>query len=143
VEVLGRYSNQVDQGERIQAILKMAPQGAPHPNPRTEKRVCRRLDPEEVDQLVADYAAGVPISQLTETFNVDQRTVQKRVREAGLPRRSERLSQRQVEDAIRLYEAGRSTEFIARELDRGPTTVRRALLRAGVTLRTRGRLGRS
>jgi hypothetical protein len=53
------------------------------------------------------------------------------------------LGPRQLDDAIRLYLAGRSTEFIAEELGHGATTVRRALLRAGVTLRQRGRPLRS
>ena len=137
--MLGRYSNHSEQGERIAAMLELVASGPSGPVPRTTKRVCRRLTEAEIADLVACYAGGLPIDRLVERFQVNQSTVQKHVRQHELPRRSERLGSRHQEEAIRLYETGRSTESIARELDRGATSVRRALARAGVTLRPRGR----
>jgi DNA-directed RNA polymerase specialized sigma24 family protein len=117
----------------------MVPSDQPAPGPRTKRRLCRRLTDVEVAALVAGYVAGLPIDELVEEFQVDQTTVQKYVRQNGVARRSERLGSRQREEAVSLYLAGRSTASIAGELRVGATTVRRALVGAGVVLRQRGR----
>ncbi|HUD15684.1 MAG TPA: recombinase family protein, partial [Acidimicrobiales bacterium] len=49
VEVLGRYSNHSDQGERLQGLIEMASSGRPKPKTRTTKQVHRRLRPDEMD----------------------------------------------------------------------------------------------
>jgi len=76
------------------------------------------LDEAEIAELAAGYAVGVPIAQLVEQFQIDQTTVQKYVRQRGLPRRSGRLGPHQLDDAVRHYQAGRSVEFVAHELGR-------------------------
>jgi hypothetical protein len=53
VEVLGRYSNLRDQGERIRALLDIAPEGPATPLVRTAKQIQRRLKPLEIDTSVA------------------------------------------------------------------------------------------
>lgn len=89
--------------------------------------------------MVAGYAAGASIPDLVERFQVDQTTVQKYVRKAGLPRRTSRVPPSKIEEVTRLYRAGRSMEWIAKELDVSDSTVRRTLVRAGVPIRGRGR----
>jgi DeoR/GlpR family transcriptional regulator of sugar metabolism len=101
-----------------------------------------RLNQSQVEDLVAGYAAGVHVPELVERFQVDQTTVQKYVRRAGLPRRQYRMGPTKVEEMIRLYGAGRSVESIAEQSEVAPTTVRRTLTKAGVPLRRRGRPSR-
>jgi DNA-binding NarL/FixJ family response regulator len=48
-----------------------------------------------------------------------------------------------IEEVIRLYQAGRSVDWIAERLDVSSSTVRRTLVRAGVPIRPRGRPRRS
>jgi predicted transcriptional regulator len=137
--MLGRYSHLCEQGERLKALLEMVPQGSTETFPRTPKRVMHRLKVAEVEALVAGYASGVGITELVEQFQVDQSTVQKYVRPAGLPRRSQRVPPTKVDEVVLLYGAGHSVESIAEKLEVAPTTVRRALTRAEVALRRRGR----
>lgn len=135
--MLGRYLNHSEQGERLKEILEIAPSGVPAPILRTRKRVCKRLDAARVAELVEDYAEGLPIDKLVAKFQIDQSTVQKHVREHGLPRRSPRLGQRQVEEAAQLYQAGQSLAKLSKHFGVATDTVALALRRAGVTLRPR------
>jgi hypothetical protein len=137
VEVLGRYSNLVDQGERVSYLLQIVPSGPSEAKTRTPKRVCRRLDPAQVEQLVARYAEGVPVADLAATFGIDQWTVQKYARRHGLPRRSPRLGPVQTAEATRLYLAGQSLAKLSDHFGVATDTVAAALRRAGVTLRPR------
>jgi DNA-directed RNA polymerase specialized sigma24 family protein len=137
VEVLGHYSNLVDQGERVSYLLQIEPNGPPEAKIRTHRRVCRRLDPTQVDQLVAGYAEGVPVADLAATFGIDQWTVQKHARRHALPRRSPRLGPVQTEEAARLYLAGQSLAKLSAHFGVATDTVAAALRRAGVTLRPR------
>jgi hypothetical protein len=113
--MLGRYSNQSDQGLRLQALLDLVPTRSSGPDLRTAKRICKRLTEVEVEELVSNHAVGIPIDQLVERFQVHQTTVQKYVRLHWLPRRSAEIGSKQLE-SIRLYRAGRSVESIAAEL---------------------------
>ncbi len=59
VEVMGRYSNQGEMASHVGELSAMDP-GPVAPTVRnTPKQVQRRLDSNEVDQLVADYLEGV------------------------------------------------------------------------------------
>jgi DNA-directed RNA polymerase specialized sigma24 family protein len=56
-----------------------------------------------------------------------------------LPRRLLRLDSVGVRQVVNLYVAGTSAESIGKRLNVSPTSVRRALTKAGVPLRRRGR----
>lgn len=137
VEVLGRYSNHADQGERLRHLLQIVPEGPKRPKTPTIKRVCRRLSEEEIASLVQGYAEGIKVEDLANAFGIDQWTVQKHARLAGLDRRRPRLGPRQTEEAIRLYSQGSSLMVIGKQFGVSPETVRSALTRAGVELRPR------
>jgi DNA-directed RNA polymerase specialized sigma24 family protein len=137
VEVVRRYLNRSDQGECLRALLEIVPSGPETPEIRTTKRVCRRLDPAKVKELVQGYADGVPVDALAERFNVDQSTVQKHARRHGLSRRSPRLGPNQTEEAIRLYLSGQSLAKLSQYFGVATDTVALALRRSGVTLRPR------
>lgn len=109
-----------------------------------EVPVQRRLGPDEVTELVAAYRQGVPVAELAASFRVNRTTVLGHVRRHGVPRRNRRaLLQVDVDRAVKLYAEGRSAEWLAEELRVAPTTVRRALKDAGVSLGPRGRPPRS
>ncbi len=137
--MLGRYSHLCDQGERLKALLELVPEGSPEPFPQPPKRVAHRLEPAQIEEIVVGYVAGVEITKLAEQLHVDQSTVQKYVRQAGLPRRLLRLDPAGVQQVVDLYIAGTSAEAIGKRLNVSPTSVRRTLTRAGVPLRRRGR----
>jgi hypothetical protein len=61
VEVMGRYLNPSDQGERLREILETVPSGPQIAIPRTPKQVHRRLQPGQVDEIVDLYLAGATL----------------------------------------------------------------------------------
>jgi phage-related baseplate assembly protein len=139
VEVLGRYSKLSDQGQRLDSILKLYDEPTQAPRSRTPRRVCRRLNKDEIADLVKAYAEGELLDQLVARFRVDPTTIETHVRAAGIPKRRHWVGPRQLEQAVKLYEGGRSVKFIADQLGVGATTVKRALSKAGVQLRRRRR----
>ena len=134
---MGRYLNHCDQGERLRILLEMVPLGPKQVNPRTPKRVFRRLEPTKVDDLIQGYVDGVPIKELTARFQIDPSTVHKYVRQRGPSRRSPRLGPKQSEEAVRLYVAGQSLAKLSKHFGVAGDTVARALRSAGITLRPR------
>jgi hypothetical protein len=139
VDMLGRYSHLSEQGERLDELLEMVPEGSPEAFPQPPKRILHRLNSRQIEELVAGYAAGTKISDLADRFHVDHSTVQKYARGHGLPRRLIRLDANRVEHVIDLYSEGRSVESVAEYMEVAPTSVRRALVKAGVPIRKRGR----
>ena len=137
VEVMGRYLNHSDQGECLRNLLEMVPSGSKTAKTRTPRRVCRRLEPSKVQELIQGYADAVPVDHLATQFGVDQSTVQKHARRHDLPRRSPRLGPNQSAEAAQLYLEGQSLAKLAMHFGVATDTVALALRRAGVTLRPR------
>lgn len=102
--------------------------------------VQRRLGPDELAELVTAYHQGTPVEDLAVSFRINRTTVLGHVRRHGVPKRDRQaLRDDDVETAATLYAEGRSAERVAEELQVAPSTVRRALKGAGVTLRPPGR----
>lgn len=99
----------------------------------------KRLDPEQVARLIADYGTGEPVTNLAKSYGLNRSTVINHLKRQGVPRRRSRLTIPDVEKIVGLYADGESVEAIAAELRMGGTTVRRALVKAGVEIRRRGR----
>jgi hypothetical protein len=137
VEVMGRYLNHSDQGECLRNLLEMVASGPKTAKTRTPRRVCRRLEPSKVEELIRGYSDTVPVDELAGRFQVDQSTVQKYARRHDLPRRSPRLGQNQIKEAITLYAEGESLMKLAGHFGVATDTVALALRRAGITLRPR------
>ena len=99
----------------------------------------KRLDPEQVARLIADYRAGELVNDLVNAYGIHRSTVLDHLKRQGVRRRRSRLTIPDIEKIVGLYASGESVETIAVELRIGATTVRRALVKAGVELRRRGR----
>jgi hypothetical protein len=134
---MGRYLNHSDQGDCLRNLLEIVPSRFKTAKTRTPRRICRRLAPARVEQLIKGYVEGVPVDVLADQFGVDQSTVQKHARRHDLPRRSPRLGPNQIKDAITLYAEGESLLKLATHFGVATDTVALALRRAGVTLRPR------
>ena len=79
---MGRYLNHSDQGECIGTLREMVPSGPKTDKTRTQRRVCRRLEPSKVEELIQGYSDGVPVDEMAGRFLVDQSTVQKHAPQA-------------------------------------------------------------
>lgn len=135
MEVVGRWSNLSEQGERLQNLVEMVPSGPVEPIARTPKRVSRRLRQAEIEKVVAGYRAGASVYKLGRQFQIHRDTVASILERQGIPRRGRPLSPAQIEKSVRLYGEGQSLAKIAPKMGCHPSTVRLALLSAGVQLR--------
>jgi hypothetical protein len=135
VEVMGRYLNPCDQGERLHDLLQIVPSGPKTVNSRTPKAIHRRLRPSQVDELVTGYNAGSTVYQLAELFRINRGTVSKLLEREGVPRRGRPLSPAQIAQAKNLYHTGLSLISVGKRLGCHGSTVHLALRKAGVRMR--------
>jgi DNA invertase Pin-like site-specific DNA recombinase len=113
VEVMGRYLNPSDQGERLHNLLQIVPSRPKTVNTRTKKAVHRRLRPTQVEELVIGYKTGSTVYELAEQFRISRQTVSKLLQREGIPRHGRPLSPAQVEQATELYDTGLSWSALA------------------------------
>ena len=137
MEVLGRYSNLADQGERLAKLLENPRLGPRGPKTRTPKQLQRRLDQPEADSLVKAYLAGESVYDLSDQYGVHRNTVSRILERHGVDRRYRILREERLRNAIRRYRQGASLKTIGRELGVSLDTVRKALIRSGEELRPR------
>ena len=143
VDLAGQLSN---QGRPLERLVKMWTAGnapwtprrrskAPRSpvSPRTRRQ--RPLTPGQVQELVADYAAGVTINDLANRFEVHRDTVFEHLKREGVPRRRPPLDRDQIAEVLKLYKDERSVAFLARQYEVSPTTILRTLHREGVSVR--------
>jgi hypothetical protein len=104
--------NHTDQGERLRAVLEIAPTGPQAAVPRTPKSVFRRLEPNKVAQLVQGYVGGLRVDELASHFQVNKSTVIGHLDRAGVARRWRKLQPADVQEA-NLYASGLSLANVA------------------------------
>ena len=136
MEVSGRYSNPplqpVDLGQLLVGVAQIPATSAETLPPRQKQR---RLRLDDLEQLRAAYLAGAAVADLAGRFGITRQTVLKHARRMGLPRRHPKLSPREAAQAVDLYSDGYSLAKVGAALGVDPTTVWRALDRAGVSAR--------
>ena len=84
--------------------------------------------------------AGATTCALADPFGIDRRTVSTILHRYGVPKRRYGLSPDQVDEAIRLYDAGWSLARVSEHLGVDPATVLNRLREGGIRARdTQGR----
>jgi hypothetical protein len=91
----------------------------------------------EVDELVAGYQSGSSVYELAKRHRIDRKTVSIILERQGVPRRYRLIEGEQLAEAIKAYKNDDSLATIGVQMGVSHYTVRRALLGAGVTIRTR------
>jgi hypothetical protein len=135
VEVMGSYSNP-SLTTRFRSILAGQNENRLSDRSRPSRQIQRHLDATEVLSLVRACANGDTIDQLATTFGIHRTTVMAHLDREGAPRRSGTVT-KNINEATRLYEEGRSLARVGEHFGVDGETVRRALRAAGVTLRPR------
>lgn len=95
----------------------------------------KRLNGDEIIQLVAGYQAGSSVYQLAEQFGCRRQTVSQHLRSEGVQMRGRPLTPAQVDEAARLYADGHSLASIGAQLEVWSSTVRKHLRARGVMIR--------
>ncbi|MDP9332218.1 MAG: hypothetical protein M3Q30_02730 [Actinomycetota bacterium] len=136
MELLGRYSNQELQVEKLQRILSFPQTGQKRQAPRRPKQKQVRLSPTDVDHLIELYLAGKEINELAGQFDISRTTVMKHVERAGAPRRRGVIVDH-LDEARRLYEKGWSLAKVGEHFGVDPNTVWYTFRKLGVARRPR------
>lgn len=106
------------------------------------------LMPAEVDQALRWYQDGLSAPSIATKLACDPDTVRRVLRKEGvplrdrngqphstIPRRKPPLSDCEMKQAVDLYSTGQPVSAVASQLNRSPSTIWRALTRAGVVMR--------
>jgi transposase-like protein len=123
-----------DQGERIQSLLEIVPEGAVRVKTRTLRRA-KQLRDDQVDQLVELYVGGETVKELATRFDVHRDTIGRALNRHRVVRRERGIPRDRVPGIVTAYREGSSLDMIARELGAATNTVAAALRRAGETIR--------
>jgi DNA invertase Pin-like site-specific DNA recombinase len=99
----------------------------------------RPLDLDQAGELAGAFLAGVEVKQLAKMYGIDRSTVLTHLRRFGVRRRRTKLNGSDIDRVVELYAKGWTIAAIASEIRVGATTVRRALIKAEVEIRRRGR----
>lgn len=101
--------------------------------------VQRRLSDAEIEAIVGGYRAGRTLADLAAEFGVHPRTVADHLEARGVQRRVKRrkMSEGDITQAAARYRGGESLVLVASAFDVDSATLRRALLRVGVAIRSR------
>jgi len=99
--------------------------------------------PEELEALLGGYERGAPINELADQFAIHRSTVLDHLNRSFARRRYPVLDDKGVEVAKRLYGSGLSLRDVGTALEVHASTVRSALLNAGVQMRDRHRRSRA
>jgi DNA-directed RNA polymerase specialized sigma24 family protein len=102
--------------------------------PRVHK-LAQRLTDEATQTLQAAYRAGASLSELQQRFGLGRGSVQRLLREEGVRRRRESLTDEEVAVIVRRYEEGLTIREIAAEQHFPKTTVQDALARTELAMR--------
>lgn len=97
----------------------------------------RYLKPDDVDALVADYSAGMPVGKIAEKYGIHRSTVTAHLRRRGVPAAVAGLDRELSAEALRLYREGLSLREVGRRLGVDRKLVRTALVAEGEEIRSR------
>ena len=98
------------------------------------------MKPQDIVGIVAGYKDGRNTIRLAAQFNVNRRTISEVLNREGVARRVRPLTERQIDQAVILYEAGLSLAKVGRVIGARPRTIQLRLRERGVQMRdTHGR----
>lgn len=95
----------------------------------------RRLGPDAIAQLVADYQTGLSTAVLMQRYHLGKGPVLRILDQAGVTRHPNTVSNEQLAEAAELYNQGWSLVRLSEHLDIAQTTIWRGLKRMGVEMR--------
>ena len=98
-----------------------------------------RLNASNRAELLAGYAAGVPVRELASRFGIHRATIWEAATAAGIEREKAELPDEVREQANRLYAEGMSLAHVAKNLRISYKVARSAVVASGGTIRAAGR----
>jgi uncharacterized protein (DUF433 family) len=143
VETVRRYSKQPHLWRTSKRLAKLLDRDqdadpvtrpAASPTPHVHK-LAQRIDTETIAALREAYQAGASLADLQEQYSLGRGSVQQLLREAGVRRRRQSLTDAEVAVLVERYKAGLTIREIAAEQELPKTTVQDALRRTEIGMR--------
>ncbi len=94
-----------------------------------------RLSPDTVKWIVDEYQRGMPSTELARTVGVGKAGVLAILHEHGVNLRLRPMTEKEIAEAIRLYQQGWSLARVGKQLGRDHSAIRDVLERSGVPRR--------
>ncbi|WP_196810959.1 hypothetical protein [Arthrobacter sp. 35W] len=141
MEVLQAYSSRGRHYEsRLDKILaatikSVAVRKPRQPRAKSSAKIVHRLTVDDQVNIAARYQQGCSSRQLAEAYKVSKTSIVILLRESGIPIRRQGLSDFKADDIAKHYAAGASLAAIGNVYGVSADTVRKLLLRQGITLR--------
>ena len=133
VDILGRYSKHPKQV--IPTPVPASPIAHQRPAHKPPHRLDRKVSPEIIAQLVAEYESGVPSTHLTMIYGLGKGSVLKLIKEAGVQTRNHGWLQENFVEAATLYRDGLSPAWVAERFGCSVNSVRKEFRSNGVPSR--------
>ncbi|QHK19831.1 hypothetical protein GU243_08890 [Pseudarthrobacter psychrotolerans] len=105
------------------------------PQAKSSAKIVHRLTAIDQADIAARYQQGWSSRQLAEVYSVSKTSIVALLREAGVPIRRQGLSDSYVQEITKHYAAGASLAAIGNAYGVSADTVRKLLLKHGITLR--------
>lgn len=129
VQALGRYSNSTEATQRLNRLAARARSERIDSAPRAvpSRKIGKKLSPALQQAVVEAYVSGMRFTDVALQFDLDESTVSKYLKLAGVERHSLSMSKAVVAEAKRLRDRGVTTKRIAVRLGYAWHTVNNAL----------------
>lgn len=103
-----------------------------------QRSLRRRLAPQAIEELVARYIAGEETPALSREFGISASGLRQLLRADGMSLRGHAITPEDVEKAVQLYERGLTITQVVAQVGYSHGTIRTALLKHGVAIRSGG-----
>lgn len=98
----------------------------------------RRLSPQQIEELVARYNAGLDTPALSRAYGISRGGLRKLLLAQGVSFRKQPMTHEDAKRAVRLYERGLTINQVVDQVGYSFSTIRRMLHANGVSVRERG-----
>ena len=98
----------------------------------------RRLSPQAIEDLIARYTAEEKTPALSREFRISESGCRDLLRAEGVSLRGHAITPKDADLAVQLYEHGLTITQVVAQIGYSHGTIRTALLKRGVTLRSGG-----
>lgn len=104
--------------------------------PTRPRNLRRRLTPQMIEEIVPRYSAGEKTPALSQAFGISESGCRDLLRAEGVSLRGHPITAEDAEHAVRLFEQGLTITQVVAQIGYSPGTIRTALLKRGIALRS-------
>jgi hypothetical protein len=136
VEVLARHARSVPfRTDLHRRVARAGARRNPEPTPGRLHALKDRLSPATLDWVVEDYRRGTPSTEIARSLGVAKAGILSILHDRGVELRLRPMTDKERDEAVRLYQQGWSLARVGKQLGRDPTSIRNVLERENIPRR--------